>query len=173
MVRHVSSHKVQGSASSLATGSLLHAASFAKSLENASQGDGITLHAGLLPDVLTFNVLLGAYAKAKDVDGAYEAWCRMRQQGIVPDRITVVRPSSGSTLPLVKCGVPVPGACATGSDSCIVTMRSACWRTHSAGTWLLPQSSSGRPTACRQSRCGQHCRRYHAQHHACDAARKA
>jgi pentatricopeptide repeat protein len=54
--------------------------------------------AGLLPDTLTFNTLMSAYAKAKDMDGAYDAWCRMREQGLVPNRITVVRHAAGPTL---------------------------------------------------------------------------
>lgn len=64
--------------------------------KRVDRDDCCTLHAGLLPDVVTFNILLGAYAKARDVDGAYDAWCRMRQQGIVPDRITVVCSSCSS-----------------------------------------------------------------------------
>lgn len=41
---------------------------------------------------------MSAYAKAKDVDGAYDAWCRMREQGLVPNRITVVQHSFGLAL---------------------------------------------------------------------------
>lgn len=54
---------------------------------------------GVKSDLITWNTLLSAYAKAHNVDGAYEVWQNMQRSGIVPDRFTQV---TGAVL-LLPC----------------------------------------------------------------------
>lgn len=55
---------------------------------------------GVKSDLITWNTLLSAYARAQNVDGAYEVWQDMQRSGLVPDRFTQV---TGPVLLLRYC----------------------------------------------------------------------
>jgi len=40
--------------------------------------------------MVTWNSLLSAFAKSRDVDGAYGLWQQMQEKHIIPDRFTLV-----------------------------------------------------------------------------------